>query len=281
MSYRLYQFGSLALPSYTYRTQAEVQAQTRKIDTLSGYFDPDRGGVAPLKFPYPLSHKITVYQAGGVAALGAALDALRARLGTTDILSAHPLDSTQADRWAWARLARVPYVHQFDHRVHQPLELAFDVFGLWNGAAHAGTTSDNGQFRFGNMLYLDAAAPTTLDTSPKNITLNNGGNYAVDGCGLTITAGGAAITALTVACNGATEWTYTGTIASGQTLHIDAARKIVRNNGADAFGAFALTSNHKLPVWLRLLPGDNTLTVTITGGSTDSTICATYADGWV
>ena len=57
--------------------------------------------------------------------------------------------------------------------------------------------------------------------------------------------------------------------------------RVEEHDGADAFAYFALDStNHKNSWWFELAPGNNSVTVTLTGGSTNSTLMFEYPEGW-
>ena len=278
---RLYQFGTTTIPAYAYRLQADIGARTRTLQTIGGYYDVGGTGQAAIALPYQLTFNALVYAAGGVSALGATLDDLRALIGTRARLWGDPMDSTAVDRWAWARLLNINYSHEYQHRKTQPYQLTFEMLSAWNGSGHGGAWDLDAGYYFDNGLYLDDTGATTLDSSPKTITVANNGNYRVDNCGITVTCGAtAAITALTIGISGLCEFTYSGTLATGKSLVIDCGAMTVTNDGADGYAALALTSNHTIPAWLRLAPGNNSVVVTLTGGSTNSEVTFTYSDGW-
>ena len=110
--------------------------------------------------------------------------------------------------------------------------------------------------------------------------VNNGGNVRVANAILTLTAGAVAITQVKIAVSGVSEIQWDGTLTTGQQLVIDCGARSVKKVGVDAYSGFSLTANHKVDDWLRLEPGNNSVVVTLTGGSTDSTLRIQYNDGW-
>jgi len=129
-------------------------------------------------------------------------------------------------------------------------------------------------------VYADMATEgTTLAASPQAMTITNDGDATCVNAIITVTAGSAAITALTLATDDA-ELSYSGTIAIGKELVIDCGALSVKNDGAAAYAGFTWTGNHTSRWWLPLYSGDNTLTVTWTGGSTDSEIKVEFYDAW-
>jgi len=278
MSFRPYQFAGVTLPGYAYKVTGGPKARDNTLRTVGGAVDGD-STYGQWDYPYTMTYSCLVYESGGIASLGAALDELRAMIGVEGKLYADPWDTTAADRWALARCVGVNIPATVYNRQTQKIDIEFRVKTSWRGFAYGGTVSGS-SYLFGNGLYYSATSATTLDTSPKTVTVNNGGNTWVDDCGITITAGSAAITAVTIGISGSSEFTFSGTVTTGNTLIIDCGKRFVRANGIDAYDSFALTSNHVVAPWLRLASGANSVVVTLTGGDVDSTIQFTYSDGW-
>lgn len=115
---------------------------------------------------------------------------------------------------------------------------------------------------------------TTIDSSPKSITVTPTGNTYVRPT-IRVTAGSANIT--TIIFENLTtnqSWSYVGTITAGDTLVVDHESLTVENNGVDDVGNLTGESN------LILLPMANNLKVTLTGGSTDSVVKVDFIDRW-
>lgn len=219
------------------------------------------------------------YYATTAAARETYLRSLYAMLGKSDKLYREWEDTTL--EWVQARLVNIAADRSVENRQHIDITTTFEVYSpYWRGALVGAWFLDNGEY-FDTGLYLDSGNEVTIDSSPKAITETRTGSAIVMDTKFIITAGSAAITALTIACaDNGWEMTYTGTIAIGKMLIIDCGGCYVLNDNADDYAHFALTSNHTINEWSRLIQGDNDITVTITGGSTDSTISLNYYEGW-
>ena len=109
-------------------------------------------------------------------------------------------------------------------------------------------------------------------------TVANSGNYYVVNPIITLTAGSTNITEAIIqkmSSTGATilnELYFTGTLLAGNALVIDCGALTVLNNGVDASADFDTGTSHKEAPWFTLWPSNNTVRVTLTGGSTDSVL---------
>ena len=207
---------------------------------------------------------------GAISALsqtGAQLEtqerALRALLGKHGTLT-RKWDSSGNSETCLARCLGYSSQRNPENLRYLFVNMTFELLGaVWKGTAHDDTT--------------------TLNTSPKSITVNNGGNAPVDDIVMTIRAYGTNITALTIArqFGGVTlnEVQYVGVINTTQNVIIDFGAKSVRNFGVGDYDHFSFGSNHKQDAWMRLDPGNNTIIVTKTGGGSTSTIEIAFSDG--
>jgi hypothetical protein len=153
----------------------------------------------------------------------------------------------------------------------------------WYGQEHLTWTFDSGYYFDDGLVFDDSGISFTLDTTPKYVTVNNGGNARVTSVKATITAGSAAITSLSVARQiGATtyeKWIYNGTIAIGKSLVVDCGALSVVNDGSEDYANLSWSTLHKTDDWLRLEPGDNTIEVQRVGGGVNSVIVFEFRDG--
>jgi hypothetical protein len=203
---------------------------------------------------------------GTETTLQTTLDSVRALRGKYGALSIALADGTSRTRNA--RCERIEHPRRAGEKRYHNLTLYFQCDGSgWQGAQHAGTGD-----------YI-----VTLNTSPKSMEISNGGNDIVRDLTVTVKAGGANITAVTIAnaeTGHVSSLTYTGTVTAGQSLVIDTGAWTVKNNGADAWGGVTFGGTHAIREMLRLAPGANTINVTLTGGSTDSTVAFAFYDLW-
>lgn len=288
MPYRLTRFGLVDLSQAAGRSDVgpapAFEATVPLVD--GGAFDPFGTETAPQALPYVLSYQAEFVETT-VTALWTAFAALAALTRKRNRLW-RTRSADGAQHWCWARLLSMPAQRTWRNLYWQDFALEFQVWSRWHGTAHGGAWNLDAGYLFDSGLYLDDSGATVLDgASPEVLTVNNGGDLAVDDSGITVTATSSAITYLKITGYDQetpaviqTEWEFTGTIAAGTSLVVDCGDWTVLNDGVDAYGNFALTANHVIAPWLRLHPGNNTINVYFTCGDAASTITLTYSDGW-
>lgn len=284
MAFRVEQFGDVVLPNYEPQIEGGSGEAVGSLVEIAGggAYDTRGNNEAPLR-TLKLSKRAVIYEDTRTE-IREALDDLKALAGCKEKLYYRTLDSDEI-RWLYARLEIVEAPREPGDVWTQDVILNWITERpIWNGAMRGSWYFDDGHY-FDDGLYFDeGSTTTTLNTSPKTATVNNGGNAAVEDAIITVTAGSAAITALKIERKiGATiyeQLEFSGTIAAGNSLVIDVGAWSVLNNGVDAFDDLDLGADHASESWLRLLPGDNSIVVTFTGGSTDSTIRFDYWDAW-
>lgn len=193
-------------------------------------------------------------------------------------------DNDSDVEWVTARLKSVSGERELNHKNHVEVDLSFEIYSsYWHGDYTGVWLLDSGEF-FDTGLDFDTGNDViTLNTSPKSFTITMNGNAIVNDAIIYVIAGSNDITALEIkntTTGHLAELDYSGTITAGNTLTIDCGAYTVKNNGVDDDANFSLGSTHAINEWLRLAPGDNTIVVTFTGGSTDSTINFDYYEGW-
>jgi hypothetical protein len=260
--YRLSKFGANTLPGYDYEWTAGTPETVQAIVAGVGgaAFDAYGFGSAPAVLPFTVSYKCAAVSATA-SLMRTTLDLWRSLRGQ-QLKLYRTAEDDASEHWAWARLAQVIASNSpaNEKMLWQPLELVFQIMSSWYGAAQDETF--------------------TLDSSPKSCALTNGGNVNVTDAVLTVTAGSAPITALTLTIGTSCNWTYDGTIAVGEALVVDSGSFSVLNDGANAYADFELGAGHAVLEWIRLAPGETTVSLAITGGSTDSTAQFEYSDTW-
>lgn len=263
MPYVLYQFDGQDIPSAgaDYSSHEITPGEARSgLVSLPGGLVYDSLGSEWARSSAPTVRASGRLVAATAADLKTALDAWLAKRGKRATLTRK--SDGGAVHSATARLLSVRAPRQPGFRLFIPVELTFELLSLpWAGTSHADTTF--------------------LDTSPKTVIVTNNGNARVTNPIITIAASAsAAITAVTVAVSGVSSWSYTGTIAANTQLIVDCGALKVLNNGANAYSGFALNAGHVIDEWIRLEPGNTSVVVTLTGGSTNSTIKFEFSDGW-
>ena len=216
----------------------------------------------------PSGHTVTArgfYQAASEAALQVLVDAMQAWTGKRSKLWLYCADTTV--RWRYARLLSAPLQHLADGhgRFKQSMDLTFELGDmLW----------------YGQTINEDTI---TLNASPKSAEINNAGNQVVRDVIITVTAKTSAITQLDIAnaeVGHVSNIRFSGTIAIDKSLVIDCGAMTVENDGADAWNDLNRQTTHVINEWLRLMPTNNTITVTRTGGDNTSTCKLEFYDGY-
>lgn len=230
---------------------------------------------------FNLTHNCRLYGVTAASMLSQ-LDALRAMRGDRDKLwmVTHAGDL----RWLYARLDSISGQNIPRNSLYLPVAINFSVLPqIWNGAYHDNWTFDSGYY-FDEGMYFDSDLVFALDSTPKTVTVGNDGNVDVENCIITVTAQTSSITALVIKRKvGGTTYEhleYAGTIAATKSLVIDCGAQSVKNDGTGDSANFSRGADHKYDGWLKLLPGDNSIEVTRTGGGTTSSVEFNFWDGW-
>lgn len=287
MPYRYWKFGSVELP--VYNPSMDVGAG----EALSPQPTPILGGGA-----YDANGSEQVGRAGvhftcsalcyGVtaAAVKTQFDNVMALIGKRAKL--YRVSDTGDVHWCYARLVNAQANRVVDDTLTIGVALDFIMLSpCWNTKRHgAGWVFDDGKY-FDDGLVFDEATGDTATLSmgsgvANTITINNGGNVPVRSLTMTITAG-SAITEIDIkrSTGGGTlnHLVYNGTIAAGKSLVIDSGAYSVKNDGVSDYANLAIGGSNTRPYWLEVDPGNNTFSITLTGGSNTSTIVFEFWDG--
>lgn len=189
-------------------------------------------------------------------------------------------------QWIYARLVEVTAQRSHEQtrfRVLQDLDLRFVTEeSFWRGDLRSTWYLDDGHY-LDTGLYLDSALTFSLASSPAVITANLAdeiGMAPTRAMVLTISAGSADMSNITIARTGGETLTFAGTILANKSLVIDTGTMQVLNDGVDAYANLTLSPTADLAAWFVLLPGDNTITVTYSGGGTGKKIDFTLYEAW-
>lgn len=124
----------------------------------------------------------------------------------------------------------------------------------------------------------ETSSDHTVDESPESITESNGGDAEVFGVWTFTCSTGASISSIQITntTDGGKNCTYTpdSNLTSGDVVELDMSEGTCKLNGSDDISNFT-------GVWLRLLSGSNSLTVTLTGTAGTNTLNLTYRKRWL
>lgn len=288
MAYYLTRFGTVTFPTIQPVTEMPtVPVMPGAVSTLGGGFDAWGSADAPTLFPLQIQYRVMVAEAVAATYM-TTVEALRGLAHKRDYLYRAAQDGDV--QRALARVERVSAIDSVE--TSNAIELTFD-FAVWepwgnNQDRNPRTWETVATWYFDTGLFWEASPVTAALTAgaATTVTVTNGGNVAVDDCTITIHAGDAAITAVTVAIAAQyVKWAWTGaganpSIAIGKDLIIDCGALTVKDDSADAYLYFALDATHAIMPWLRLAPGANSVVVTLTGGGTGSTVNFDFPDRW-
>ena len=161
-------------------------------------------------------------------------------------------------RWAWAKCIGFKPPEKYGNKMAVPVSVTFHLAeGLWYAGNNSSTSrTANGSFNVTN----NGDYPAMLRVSLQNL--------------------GASITAVVLsnAANGYT-WTFGDTIAWNDTLIVDAGMYSCTNGGDDAYSGLTLPAAQV--IWMKLDPGSNVLTLTVTTASASWTAVLTWYDTWL
>ena len=279
MPYVIYQFGALTLPAYNGDNDVSAGQVAPAYIDLPGGGVYDVLGAEPAKRRATLLNKICTLDGDSTAALRTSYNALRAKIGRRDRLW-RKWDAEYYE-WCWARLLNITARRTTRNMLHQEVDLQFmQVSPHWYGQHHGGGWTLDSGVLFDTGYLLDETGWQSIAAGATNITVTNNGNRTVTNAVVTVKAGSANITALTVSVSGISQLQYSGAIVAGKQLVIDCGDLSVTNDGADAYADFAIATNHTIDDWLRLEPGTNTVAIVITGGGTGAQALFEYFDGW-
>ena len=287
MAYKIHQFDGLVIPTAITSADSQNMGTGAALSSFQqlpggGFFDNYGTGKSPQGIR-PIT-KSGIIHAATAALLVAELDNLRLKLGVRGKLTIQMDDGTL--RWQWARLVNADIPRPGDAVGNWlPFDLQWVTAAqMWYGLIAAPSPWVWGD---GSWVWGDGTAEfgangteetlTATGATTQGLTLNNGGNVDATNVQVTITAGTNAVTAVDWS-NGTSgyDWAWSGTLATGEALVVDSGAMSVTKAGANSYSGF--TPSHKR-VWDVLEPGDNAITLTVTGnGAADGTVGVAYYD---
>jgi hypothetical protein len=288
MAYQLIQFGSLVFATndsdISARHYIGSGASYARTFALSGggafnAFEGARAPIGPVSISYEAEILLRVPPDPGVTpdTIFDALSNIKALVGTVDQLWRDPPGSL-SNQFVYAKLEYIDADWDPEASLILPFRAEFTQLSpYWNGDGHgrnSGTPLTDYKF--------------TLTSSPDTITVQNDGDREATGIVIDVAnpALAAAITVIEIeSADGGFHFTWTGSLAAGETLSIDTRDRSVLKGSADAYSGFAYGANHDIAYWASLPGGPATdIDVTITGGSIgsiDPTIQVSFYDAWL
>jgi len=277
---KLVSFDDVALPIYNPRLAGGTAPSREATITLADgtVYDAIGADWAEIALPYTLTYECMALE-DDASTLQTTLVSLMGKRGQRGKLYRRVLNDDTI-HWAWARPLQIPSATGMGGLItHTPLTFQFQILSAWRGYYRIDWLLDDSYYLDDGLFLNDNSYTETMASSPHIITVTNGGNGVCRDAIITITAGAANITALTIA-TGYTDIDWTGTLVAGNALVLDCGAKSILNNGVNAYSGFSYGAVHTLSGWLELPPGDTAITITFTGGSTNSTVNVTFRDSW-
>lgn len=273
MAFMIYEFDGVALPQYNAeQDNNSASVDPSLVDSIGGVTDYyGTGQRLPRKYSIQINGlyfgettyivddtgDFIVTDGGdfiiageGANVLRAQLQAIRSKVGVRGSLKRKRQDDN-AIQWLTARLLRVEHPHKQEEMARRA-----DVTCVWESA----------------MVAWRAETMTTTSKSctavPNALTVPNSGDVQVRDAVFTFTAS-AAVTSVRVTCPLlGVDWTWTGTLSSGQYLTVDNGAQTVRKGTANAYSGFVFNSAHTADRFLPINPGTNPIVVTVDGTGT-------------
>ena len=258
MSYKLTKFGGVSLPGYNRESGLDTAPPLDGfVGTVLGGYDGYGTDEAPSSTPYTLTVRAVLSEETD-AGQRAAIDGLRALSRTRGQL-VRQADDDASEQWATARLENMVHRRITGINGYQVLEFTWLVESQWHG--------------------VEGTFSVSLGSSPYALAVENPGNRTVTDAILTITAGDAPITSVTITTTNGTHLVWTGTLAATKQLVFDSGAKSITNDGVNAYSGFGYGASHSIDDWLRLA-GSMDISISYVGGGTGAIVGIAFYEGW-
>ncbi len=284
MSYRLHRFNDALLPFYDPRPDmSQGPVESTLLDSVGGTFDyfgarqrlPRRqmisiDGLFVGERSYIFDHagNRVVDHAGNPLVNGTAqgdlqahIEALTELLGRRGTLWRQYLKDASRLEWKQARLLQVTHQReQRDTTIMAKVACAFETLqAAWRSAALTTTSLGAGS---GN----------------RALTVNVRGNVTVNDATLVVTAA-ATVTSIRLRHGDlGVDWTWTGSLTSGQSLTINAGAQTVRIGSTNAYSGLTYNTAHRARGLLPMAPGTNAMMIE---ASANASVALTHYDQWL
>lgn len=276
MSYVLERFGSVNLPGYD--AASEIGAGPARLWLLplpgGGLFDGLGSSQAPVG-DVKISDQASLL-GSSKADLETQFKTLRALIGKRDKLYRR-LEGAGALEWCYARLANIRVLRRSEHVFSLDVGLEFAMISrAWYAESAQNVYNADPLDAADDLTTTGAESPAAY---PVTLNFTHAGNVDQPDVTFTITAGSGNVTAVTIQ-NTTTghQFSWSGTLAAGNSLVIDCGALSVKNNGADDYNAFTPPTNKE--EWMVFRPGLNALSISITEAGTESAIRVQFYDAY-
>lgn len=253
MAYHLYRFGSSqVLPQGDPQDDvAGADVSSDAIPIAAGTHYAYGTGIIPLR-RHMIAHR-GIYSTN----VETNVDALMGLLGQRKQLWRYR-ESDDAIQWKYAKMLSCRWRRVVDQRSHAVVDCQFEAEGNWSAQSGFSTSrASTGDLTIANAgdayIWNGTLTFTSSATNSKTIRVQ--------------------ITALGV------DFTWTGTVDNTKVLTISGAAMAVDNDGADAYSGLTLNAGHTAQRWLMFAPGNNTVTITYSGGA--GTTAVAWFDQWI
>lgn len=241
MAYHLRTFSGVSLPRADSTDGFGVAVPDTLVDVAGGAV-LDRWGDVPV----PLGKHLINHRGKYSADVDTSINALMGLLGQQDVL-VRRRESDDSNQQKIVRLRSVDWDRDVQQAEHAEVRLTFEARGYWRSSSQS----------------------TLSRTATGLMTPNIGGTAPVFDPVFTFasTATGAKTIRVVIAAR-SVDWTWTGTVTSGNSVIIDCGAESILNNGVDAYAGLTLAGAHACNWWAYLMPGINSVSVTLTGAGT-------------
>lgn len=139
-----------------------------------------------------------------------------------------------------------------------------------------------GEFTWGDFTYGGTATANVVAGTSTDFVVTAGGKVKtlpriVIACGTGETAQNITVKRL-VDGSAVDEFVFTDTLIANDDVEVDCKARSVTKNGSDDYSSFSYSGH---PDWLRLLPGDNDIRVTMANGGDDASVTFYFDDVYV
>lgn len=272
---RLVEFGTISIDLYEQSDSMGTGEAPASFFNMPGGGSIDNYGSATT-YPGALQRSKGAVVVGSTAEITEQqLNQLKAARGTRAKL--WRLDSQNERQYVYARMISVEITRtteearQLINSVQSVSVIFICDTDTWLGEFQGIWQLNNG-YKINDELQINSGELIELTTSPQveTITVDQDTLYSkkdIRGVKITVSApAGSSFNSIVIANASGASLEFTGTVAAGTDLVIDAETNTVTNDGVDAYADLSVTYDVDMPFsWFPLVLGDNVITITHNG----------------